>query len=177
MSPSAAGSRGVTPRQDPKVIVKVQGHIREGDRALSRGDAEAAEKAYIEAMDLDANNWKATWKLARVYEQQDRLDEAVQLLRDVIERFPANLAAHMNLARLLVRSGDYAEALRTLDHVVAVKSNHAEAHTLRGVVLYQLGRIDEARGAWEEALRWDPSHRLAAEFLGSMVRADGSSTD
>jgi Flp pilus assembly protein TadD len=43
--------------------------------------------------------------------------------------------------------------------------NYADAHNLRGIILEELGRKEEAVSAYREAVRVDPSFREAAENL------------
>ena len=45
---------------------------------------------------------------------------------------------------------------------------HPTVHANRGVGLLQVGRYDEARGAFAEALRWDPGNHQALQNLGAL---------
>jgi choline-sulfatase len=165
---SAHDGQGTTTRPDPKIIVDVGAKIRDGNLALARGDTSAAETAFLRAMEIDPGNWKASWKLARLYEQQQRLDDAVEIYHDAIEASPTNVSARLNLGSLLLRMGESARALPTLDAVVRAKPDLASAHALRGLALGRLGRIDEARAECRTALRLDPEEQLAAEILRSL---------
>ncbi|MGQ4879187.1 YfgM family protein [Billgrantia sp. LNSP4103-1] len=91
---------------------------------------------------------------ARLAVDEGNLDEARQVLEGVIETSGRDYIqglARLRLARLQVATGDAEAALDTLarDIPAALAAQQAD---VRGDALRDLGRRDEARQAWQEAL-------------------------
>jgi len=60
---------------------------------------------------------------------------------------------------------EFEKALETCDQTIQLDSNLADAHNLRGVLLEQLERREEAVEAYHEALRLDPQFEEVRENL------------
>lgn len=91
--------------------------------------------------------------VARVAVLEERLDDAAALLRQVADK-PANPVlgelSRQRLARVLA-AGDKAEEALTLLSGKGLEAYQAARDELRGDVLVQLGRTDEARKAYQAA--------------------------
>lgn len=87
----------------------------------------------------------------------------------VTEAAPAGDAGEsaVALARKRMESADFAGALAALD----AASTHFEARALRGHVLYELGRDQEALEALRLALAERPDHAASLLLLGSLQQA------
>lgn len=66
-------------------------------------------------------------------------------------------------ARALVAGGKFEEALQKMNYAVKLAPEEVEHHVQRGHILQSLLRLTEAEGAYQEALKRDPAHRVAAE--------------
>ena len=108
--------------------------------------------------------------LAQVRVGQKRWDEAERLLRKgtAVE----NVTSYQSLGVLYYTTGRFPEALTETDRAIAIQERKgpdpslgAELHFNRGAVLYAMGRMAEARAEWREALRLDPGHAQAREWL------------
>ncbi|NLF17258.1 MAG: hypothetical protein GX595_08370, partial [Lentisphaerae bacterium] len=69
------------------------------------------------------------------------------------------------LAALLMDRRDFAKALKTIDHAIALDPESAAHHRVRGDILLPLLRLDEADAAYSTAVRLDPSCPGAAKAL------------
>lgn len=128
------------------------------EKAFNPEGAEAGEVVgllqKLEAVKPDhAYTQYARLLVARVAVQDDRLDDAGLMLRAVVNK-PANPVlgelARQRLARVLATSEQTEQALALLDGK-APASFQAARDELRGDLLVQLGRTDEARKAYEQA--------------------------
>jgi tetratricopeptide (TPR) repeat protein len=72
-------------------------------------------------------------------------------------------------------AGEYAAALEELDDAARRDPSESTVHTARGWALENLGpdRLDDARAAYEEALRLDPGALWAKEGLSNVLRRMG----
>lgn len=72
---------------------------------------------------------------------------------------------HLEKAYALREQSRLLEALEKCETAVRIDSGLAEAHNLRGLILDELGRTDEAIASYREALRLDPNFEDAQENL------------
>jgi tetratricopeptide (TPR) repeat protein len=80
----------------------------------------------------------------------------------------ADAQHHLDLANSCEERGELEGALRECDAAIAIDLSLAEAHNLRGIVLEELGRDEEAALAYREAVRLAPDFTEAAENLSEL---------
>ena len=109
--------------------------------------------------------------LAQVRIQQKRWAEAERLLRQGAAA--ENVTSHQSLGVLYYTLHRYDEALRETDQALEIQSRRrpdaaleAELHFNRGAILWFLGKSEAAAEEWRTALRDNPSHAQAREWLG-----------
>jgi tetratricopeptide (TPR) repeat protein len=109
-------------------------------------------------------------ELAVPLAEQGRFDEAEAIVRATLRANPAHPAANLLLAQILLRRPDpdqvadspaalalASEAIEHLDRIQAPPARmRAFLPLWRGKALFRLGRLDDAEGAWNEALRVNP---------------------
>lgn len=71
-------------------------------------------------------------------------------------------------AKQLVEDGKYAEAVPLLENVVATDKENADAFNYLGYSNRQLGNTDSALSYYQTALKLEPRHRGANEYLGEL---------
>jgi tetratricopeptide (TPR) repeat protein len=76
--------------------------------------------------------------------------------RPAFESAAAPAVAKFDAAREAFRLGEYAQALSLIDDVIRGLPNDADAHEFRGVILFALGRYDEAATALYAVLAAGP---------------------
>jgi len=116
-----------------------------------------ANRDYVPALKL----------LARIYLDQERVDEAGELIDRLSKLAPDDLETRTLSARYLFAKGRYREALEMSRHVPG-----GEASLVRGRALEKLGRFKEALAAYREAalLGLKAGHVYAARLLERMHR-------
>lgn len=85
---------------------------------------------------------------------QNKPREAASHFAEAVRLRPTFPTAYNNLGVALAMQEDYAAALRALSEAVRLKPDYARAHANKGNVLLRVGRIEEARQCFEEALRY-----------------------
>lgn len=132
------------------------------------GGAQAAGRAYEEALRLDPGLVPALINLANLHYLKDDLDRA----RELYGRAAA-LAAEdwfqipFNLANIAHDRGEYAEAERLYRRAVELEPRYADAHFYLALTLEKLGRSAEAKPHWRAYRSLDPRGewvRLAREM-------------
>src|SRR5690349_12478302 len=81
-----------------------------------------------------------------------RLGEAEQLYREHLASEPSSALALSNLGQMVLERGDAAGALTLFQRAVASRPRFANAHAHLGNALAALGRLKEARDAFDQAL-------------------------
>jgi tetratricopeptide (TPR) repeat protein len=76
---------------------------------------------------------------------------------------PQDARIHFNLGLHYVRRGEWELALRSLHHALSLDPRDTEAHYLRAHVLRQLGRLEEAEGARQQAIGDNPALALSLD--------------
>lgn len=93
---------------------------------------------------------------AQVCEANGLDDAATSAWRRVTELAPDEHRAWYHLARGRAAAGDLEGALAAMERTLKLEGGYGPAHWRRGTWLFELGRGDEARAAFEEAARLDP---------------------
>lgn len=78
----------------------------------------------------------------------------------------SNRDPHFIQATALIKKQQWAEAERVLKDWIAEAPREADAHNLLGYVTRKQGRLQEALDHYRDALRIDPKHRGAHEYMG-----------
>lgn len=90
---------------------------------------------------------------------------AETVYRELIEDFPYRYEAYYNLSLLLIESGEYEESARVVrscfENITGLDLGvTSKLHSIYGYVLAMLGRGEEARREFAEALQADPSSEV-----------------
>ena len=107
------------------------------------GEFELAEQALRRAVDLSegkpADRRKARFNLATVLVKLGRDDQAVPLLKDVVDADPGEVEARVELGDSYLRTGDYDQAVRALQEAVALDAKNRRGHLLLGKAFTSAG--------------------------------------
>lgn len=91
------------------------------------------------------------------HEQKGRWEQAREAYQRAAGSRSAPTAAHLGLARVLLRQGEAREAADVLDELLLEEPDNAMAHFLLGEALDAQDRLDEAVREWERAALLDPA--------------------
>ncbi len=69
-------------------------------------------------------------------------------------------------ARGLIAQQDWKNAAQLLEMLLVAKPESADAHNFLGYTYRKMGKLEDAFREYAEALRLDPRHRFAREYLG-----------
>jgi Flp pilus assembly protein TadD len=72
----------------------------------------------------------------------------------------------LNDARKAIRARDWNGALAALAAAEKKEPDNADVHNLKGYSLRNSGKVDEGIKAYEVALKLDPKHKGAHEYIG-----------
>jgi CRISPR-associated protein Csy1 len=131
-------------------------------RTLHRnGDAAQALAAFDTLPSLEGETAESWYLAGTLAHDLGLRGEAQRLLTRAIELAPRAPPAHAALGQLHLDEERFAEALASFQSAAALNPTPRAWNNV-GVALMALGRRDEARAAFEQALRLDPRYALAS---------------
>lgn len=148
-----------------------------------RGNLALAEELYREVLRAVPAHSSSLHNLSLIYQQSGRTDEAIGLLRGLVESTPSQETLRTALESLLPTVGLLAQGLheqgRTeeglvyLEQVLVLGLAHPELLLCLGSMYAALGRTDDAIGAWRQTLVTSPGHRAATHNLALALAKEG----
>ncbi|HWP66375.1 MAG TPA: tetratricopeptide repeat protein [Candidatus Limnocylindria bacterium] len=130
------------------------------------------DRALVElerAIALDPAGTDALYDAALVHRARGRYAEARRLLRRLVRQFPSYSPGAVALAATELDLGRPARALAVAEHAAWYATRSAELQVERALALDALGREDEARAAFERALRLAPGMAAARRGLARLA--------
>jgi tetratricopeptide (TPR) repeat protein len=134
------------------------------------GTLDVAERAYQNALRLDATYLAARQGLAELYAMEGRTEKALKEHRRAIALDPRNPEAHIGLAQALMQQRRYPEAIRRLEQAVKAAPRHAYMHQLLATCYRRGGQLGKAKAELAELQRLDPDSTAARAGLSAIAR-------
>jgi len=103
------------------------------------------------------------------------LDAALSLFAKVLSAEPKNAVALYSLAAIESGRKNFDKALKHIQPVTLSHPNFAQAHLAKSVILFNLGKYDEALKAVQKAIHLEPSLPNAREHLETVKVGQGMS--
>lgn len=133
------------------------------------GDVDGAFAMYAEALREAPRDEGALRGLVSLSARMQTHEAALRIAQDIAARHVDHAAAHSACGFLLLkRAFDPARALRHLDQALDLGLRDADTLSNRAIALQDLGRLEEAERAYDEALASDPGNRVV-RFHRSLV--------
>jgi len=122
----------------------------------------------------------AQFYLAMAQYQRQQWEQALGVAKSLQARFPGTKPVEMLIAELLLRTGDYKEAIKQAQRVLDVTPDSALMYRVLGLARIQEGDTEGGAEALEEAQRLAPDERLEfalGDLYLSMDKLDKASTN
>jgi tetratricopeptide (TPR) repeat protein len=120
---------------------------------------------------------EALFELGMLHSRQGAHLAAITMLEQAKAAGCSERKLHMLLADALCREERFEEAIKELDAVIKMKSDVADVHYRRALLLDRLGRHDDAVVAFEKAIRLAPREIRYHHGLGFTLETMGRRTD
>lgn len=134
--------------------------LSDGDFYLERGDCSLAQFFYQEALRVDADSADAFVGKGRALSCQGAYPTAIEAFQAALAADANHLLAHVHLAITyqnqyqvdpVAYSGRLADALDTIQRAERITSDDARVQNTKGIILFQLGDLAQARTTLERA--------------------------
>ncbi|MGZ8219684.1 tetratricopeptide repeat protein, partial [Methylomagnum sp.] len=135
-----------------------------GNWYTAKGVADAAERAYREALKLDPGWVPAYVNLADIYRQTGRDTEGEAVLREGLARQPHAASLHHSLGLLEIRRLNPPAALASLKRAVELAPQDTALRYVYAVALDSSGRRREAEKVVETGLKQAPGDRALSQL-------------
>jgi tetratricopeptide (TPR) repeat protein len=149
-----------------------------GDRRLlislalvsgSLGDAEGARSYIDRALVQYPDDYRVNYYAAYLSAQGNRIDEAIYYAGQTLYHRPGYAPARSLLASLRYRAGQYEEAARLADELIALNREDARAWYLKGMAYTRLGRSGDALSVLSTAAVVDPDDEFIRSALEELL--------
>lgn len=130
-----------------------------------------AERLYQEALTVDRGHAASLCYLGLLNAQLGRLEDAVALLQQSIDRKPDAAEGHNHLGSVLQQLAQYDAAIAHHERALALVPNYAEARFNLAVALQAAGRHADAIAQLQKVVADQPGHAEAHFNLGELLRA------
>jgi Flp pilus assembly protein TadD len=117
----------------------------------------------------DPASLRMTSALATVYVRQKRFQDAEALMKNYLERHPAELEAQVMYLRILVLNEDHATALPLGRKLLASAPHHFDVLYLNGILERETGEYEAARKHLREAVALKPGDYSARYNYGAAL--------
>jgi tetratricopeptide (TPR) repeat protein len=126
--------------------------------AMDRGDAVQAETLLKPLQIKHSDLFALNESLGLLYARQNRLQEALPLLKAAANEQPSSDVAHANLGSAYFKLGKNADALRELEQAARINPANVSTQQTLGEVWTQQHQPDRAAHAFASALRLSPDN-------------------
>ncbi len=151
--------------------------MRRGNRALMRGELEAAITAFRQAVEARPDNVEARRNLALALSRSGQVEAASGELEAAIELAGDNAWLHYDLGNLYMEKGAAEKAVTALERAVALAPDLMPAQFNLASALIGLQRHAEAQQALRKVLEREPENREARFLAATAKRATGQTTE
>jgi tetratricopeptide (TPR) repeat protein len=134
-----------------------------------KGDEGNAIKQYKVALDLDKDYFDAYLNLGIVYNDEDRLDDALGMAQKTTELAPRDYKGFLLKGIVYRKLEMYEDAIESLDEANVLMPGNTDIITEIARVAEDTGEIKDAEELYKEALNYDPLYKPAIEGLDRIV--------
>jgi arylsulfatase A-like enzyme/tetratricopeptide (TPR) repeat protein len=156
---------------DPSLVSKF------ADALISTGQPAEAEQLLLAAQAKHPDNPYIVFAMARVLETTGRFTESENLFRESLTLDPRLATAHVRLAALALRRGDFNAVNAELDAALRLDPGVPDASLIKGQLLESQNRIDEAAQAFRDELSSSPKSIPAAISLSRLEGRRGRTAE
>lgn len=142
-------------------------HAVAGMLSFKKGDAQAAERHYRDAVRCDGSHAEAHFNWGNVLEKLGRSAEAIRAWQRAVDLEPGLLGAHNNLGGALLRLGEPGAAEASYRRALALSPRAAHLQRNLGTSLHAQGKVTSALIAFRRAVELEPRWPKALQSLAT----------
>ena len=143
-----------------KIMAHPEDHKLYAERAVEYYKMEGYDEAIADmavALQKDSNNVEYHYLLSDVYLNYYKSGPALRVMERAVEIEPENITSLLKLARIQLTLKQHEPSLKSIDRVLKINKNTAEAFVLMGMNFEMNGDNSRAINAFQTAIETDPS--------------------
>ena len=139
-----------------KTLQDAQILYNRGTMLARTGQYEDAVGYLEQAVQTSPAHVDAWYNLALAYLKLERVHQAGDILRRLVNSFPSEETYRYSLGAMMRQTGDYKEALKEFETALELDPGYKEAQYALALTYEDLGKAKEARREWARYLEMDP---------------------
>ena len=143
-----------------------------GVAQLQRNQGPQAEASLVKAVEIEDRMPRAQYLLGVLYAMTNRADLAEKPLNRFAELDPQNPDAQLELAKVTFALSKFPDAEMHARKSIDLKETNAGAYVVLGYALLRQNKPEDARQAFQQLLKLDPSNPMAADVKNMIVQID-----
>ncbi|HOT77384.1 MAG TPA: tetratricopeptide repeat protein, partial [Candidatus Wallbacteria bacterium] len=151
-----------------KVKEEVQDKLSLAKVYLERNHIENAIMEYESVLELDPNNYQATFQLAEIYLNQNLIDIAVKFFQRTKSIKPDFIESYRRLAEIFKSQGDSDKFISECMQIIEREPDDPIVHLELARSYMQNGYYDEALAELKQVITIDPQCSEAHQYLGQI---------
>ncbi|BDG01647.1 tetratricopeptide repeat protein [Anaeromyxobacter oryzae] len=149
------------------------GHLGMARTYVAWNTLDQADRALVQALEIEPDEWLAVLVRARVSERRGRTEAAAADYRTVLTADPENPDAHLGLARVARAAGDVARAEAEATLALRAYPDLFGAYALLGELAASRDDVVTAADYWTGAVEAAPRDRTARVTLARLLEKKG----
>ena len=142
--------------------------LRAAIRHHQQGDLAQAETLYREVLEQQPQQSLALHSLGLIAYQQQRHEEAIDLVMQAIEVDPATPHLHNSIGVMREALGQSDQAIEAYQQAIRLKHDYTEAHKNLGIAYRNQQRVADAIQCFQNALSFDSAHIECHVYLADL---------
>jgi tetratricopeptide (TPR) repeat protein len=126
---------------------------------------EKAEIYYNNAIRSDTSSLEALHHLAFYYQEHNRMDDALEIYRQMGIKSPGNASSFYNSGLIYLKLDSLERAYENFTIVINTNRTNPRPYYYRGLVNFIIGDMEKAANDLEQALKLDPGFKEAEDKL------------
>ena len=168
VAPAARPARSFTARDDPKTLVALNNRLDDALDAIRTGTPGVAERTLKELIAARPDFTVAYDRLALLYRETGRVQEAISTLESAARDGVADAASLAALGGYLQEAGRFDRSVEVLQASLTLNPAEMEAYEKLGVTYTRMGRYAEAHRMFGHMLSVAPNSATTYNNLGSL---------
>ncbi len=146
-------------------------HLSRGSEMLMNNRVVEAKEELERALEFQPRDAQSQDLLAGVYFRLGVYPTAIRLWRGLVEEFPEDSVLHVNLGLALLKTGQPGDAREHLVRALELEPEHERAWGYLGLVLWRMGKLDQAREAFLRGGQLTMAKRMEEQSSAGTVEA------
>lgn len=147
--------------------------------AATKDQDESAQKMFEKAIELKSNFAPAHYQLAKLFDRQGKLDEAIGKMESVAKYNSKDVGVAFELGQMYLRRNgvdDLERAKNAFSYAVSLAPSYSNARWFLATVFEKEGNLQAAIEQIEEVLKLNPENEIVKSRLDSLLKGKLSSS-